>query len=205
MKFVDAIALLPTRRRTADGYLVAMARAARTGIQVYAGREVGRPDLAQVRVYRPEEEVFASDSLASYCHKPLTNDHPTVAVSAANWRTHAVGYVGDEVTREGDFVRIQMMISDAAAIAALDAGKAELSAGYSAQIVWGDGTAPDGSRYDAKQTSIRINHVALVSVGRAGANVRIDDGTTPFIDEREAAYRERAEYTRNAWKGPQHG
>jgi uncharacterized protein len=205
MNFVDAIALLPTRRRTADGYLVAMARAARSGIQIYAGREVGRADLAHVRVYRAPEEVFASDSLASYAHKPLTVEHPSVAVSAANWKEHSVGYIGDEVTREGEFVRVPLMLTDAAAIAALEAGKAELSAGYSAQIVWGDGTAPDGSKYDAKQTSIRINHVALVSAGRAGASVRIDDTTNPLIAARDAAYAAHGEYLRNAWKGPGHG
>ena len=48
-----------TRRRTSDGYLVAMGKAARTGIQIYSGSEVGRPDLAQVRVYRPADEVFS--------------------------------------------------------------------------------------------------------------------------------------------------
>jgi len=45
-------------RRTRDGYLVADARVARAGIQIYAGREVGRPDLDEVRVWRPEDEVF---------------------------------------------------------------------------------------------------------------------------------------------------
>ena len=45
-------------RTTADGYLVATPRIARTGIQIYNGAEVGRPEMPQVRIYRPPEEVF---------------------------------------------------------------------------------------------------------------------------------------------------
>jgi len=45
-------------KRTADGYLAAYARVARTGIQIYKGKELGRPDLGDVAVYRPASEVF---------------------------------------------------------------------------------------------------------------------------------------------------
>ena len=178
MQFFDAVQIADasTRRRTADGYLVAMARAARAGIQVYAGREVGRPDLAEVRVYRPADEVFSRDSLATYAHRPLTNDHPAEAVTPANWKTHAVGFVGDEVARDGEHVRIPLMLADAAAIAALEAGKRELSAGYICRLDWTSGTTPEGQAYDAVQRDIRINHVALVDAGRAGPAARIDDG-----------------------------
>ena len=34
-----------TRRRTSDGYLVAMARCVRSGIQLYSGRECGMADM----------------------------------------------------------------------------------------------------------------------------------------------------------------
>jgi hypothetical protein len=52
MQFTDAVTVAGTRRRD-DGYLVADARIARTGVQLYAGHEVGKPDMASVRVYRP--------------------------------------------------------------------------------------------------------------------------------------------------------
>ena len=55
-------------RITNDGYLVAMPRIARSGIQVYAGHEVCRPDLDRVRVYRPPEEVFHADAMLSLIH-----------------------------------------------------------------------------------------------------------------------------------------
>lgn len=176
MHFFDTVHLDASgRRRTADGYLVAMARAARSGIQIYRGVEVGRPDLRDVRVYRPPDEVFSRDSLSTYAHKPLTNEHPAEPVTAANWKDHAVGFVGDEIARDGEHVRIPLMLADAAAIDALEAGKRELSAGYSCRLVWEPGVTDTGEAYDAKQVEIRINHVAMVDAGRAGPSARIDD------------------------------
>ncbi|KSV69841.1 hypothetical protein D9M68_384920 [compost metagenome] len=76
MKFTDTAPIAGTRR-TADGYLVADVRTARTGIQLYTGREVGKPEMQSVKVYRSADQVFDKASLGSYAHKPVTNDHPT--------------------------------------------------------------------------------------------------------------------------------
>lgn len=175
MQFIDAAPIAGTRR-TSDGYLVADVRTARTGIQLYAGHEVGKPALSMARVYRPADQVFARDSLASYAHKPVTNDHPDEAVNASNWRDIAVGQIGDEIARDGEFVRVPLIVMDAAAIKAVDDGKRELSAGYTCDLKWDAGTTPDGEAYDAIQTDIRINHVAIVAAGRAGSQARIGDG-----------------------------
>src|SRR5690606_29290937 len=105
-------------------------------IQLYAGYEVGKPELPVVRVYRPSDEVFSKDALATYPHKPITNDHPAEPVSAENWKDHAVGFIGDEVARDGEFVRIPLMLADARAIADIEAGKRELSAGYTCELEW---------------------------------------------------------------------
>lgn len=168
-------ATLSEPRMTADGYLVADARIARVGIQVYAGSEVGKPEMAQVRVYRPEAEVFAADALASFAHRPVTNDHPPEAVSAKNWRKFSVGMTGDEVARDGAFVRIPMVLMDAGAIDAVKNGKRELSCGYTCDLKFEAGTTPSGEPYDAVQTAIRGNHLAIVSAGRAGSDCRIGD------------------------------
>lgn len=175
MQFVDAAPIAGTRR-TADGYLVAEVRTARTGIQDYAGHEVGKPDMAIVKVYRPADQVFSKDSMGSYAHKPITNDHPDQAVSAENWKDLAVGSIGDEIARDGDFVRIPLVVMDAAAIKLVEDGKRELSAGYTCDLAWETGTTPQGEKYDAIQKDIRINHVAIVQSGRAGSKARIGDG-----------------------------
>ena len=192
MKFLDTLTIDGTTRKTQDGYVVASALAARSGVQMYLGSEVGITDKAVVKVYRPAEEVFSNDSLSTYAHKPMTNDHPSEAVSAKNWKALAVGLVGDEVARDGEFVRVPLVLMDHAAIADLDAGKRELSAGYTCDLSIEAGLTPDGEAYDAIQRNIRINHVALVSKGRAGPKARIGDSagwgaipvTQTFKDER---------------------
>lgn len=174
MLFTDKIALSGTRR-TGDGYLVADARVARTGIQVYLGREVGRPELEQVRVYRAPEQVFADEAMASFAHRPVTNDHPPEAVNAQNWKRYSVGQTGDEVKQDGKFLRIPMVVMDQAAINDIEAGKSELSNGYGCDLDWTAGTTHEGEAYDAMQIRIRGNHVAIVKAGRAGPECRIGD------------------------------
>ena len=174
MKFTDAVSIAGTRRRE-DGYLVADARVARTGIQLYAGYEVGKPEMAVVRVYRPDAEVFSRDTLASFAHRPVTNDHPDEPVTADNWKRLAVGQTADEIARDGTFIRVPLMVADSAAIADIEGGKRELSAGYNCDLAFEAGQTAHGEAYDAIQKNIRANHVAIVQRGRAGSEVRIGD------------------------------
>jgi len=173
MQFVDAVEISGTKRR-ADGALLTDARVARIGIQMYAGHEVGKPELAMVRVLRSADEVFAPESIASYAHRPVTNDHPKEAVTSDNWRQHAVGNTADEVVRDGGRVRIPLMVSDGAAIADVESGKRQLSAGYTCDLDFTPGVSEFGA-FDAQQRNIRINHIAIVQRGRAGEDVRIGD------------------------------
>lgn len=175
-------------RITADGYMVADVRAARSGIQQYRGSEVGRPDLDVVNVWRPDEEVFKRDSLSSYAFKPVTIGHPPVSVTADNWRQLSVGNVGGEVARDGSHVRVSLLLMDGQAIGAVKDGLRELSMGYDVRLEFKDGETPDGQKYQAIQRDIRINHAALVERGRAGPTCRIGDKGNPDAKrEREPA------------------
>ena len=178
-------------RKTDEGYLVADAFTVRTGIQTYAGFEVGRPDLIAVKVYRPGEQVFAKDSVQSFVHVPVTNDHPNGFVDAENWRDLAVGEVSTDVLRDGERLKLSLIVKDASAISQVYSGKRELSAGYTCDLVWDAGETADGEAYDAVQTNIRANHVAIVGRGRAGPEFRIGDsqsaetwGAAPMTDEK---------------------
>ena len=170
----DAVALGDVRVND-SGYLEAFAHTARTGIQQYLGSEMGRPDLGVVNVYRDAADVFSHASLHSFEKVPVTVDHPPGGVSAANWKQVAVGTTGEEVLRDGERLKIGLKIMDAAAIEAVRSGKRELSVGYQTEIVWGDGVAPDGTPYQARQTKIVADHIAIVSAGRAGSTCRIGD------------------------------
>lgn len=174
-RFNDAATLAGTRK-TKDGYLVADVRCARTGIQVYAGYEVGKPDMAEVKVYRPAAEVFSRDAMASYAFRPATVGHPPEGVTADNWRKEAVGTTGGDITRDGGFVRVPLLLMDAGAIETVAAGTREISMGYDCRLDWTPGTTPDGQAYDAVQRDLRMNHLAIVERGRAGAECRVGDG-----------------------------
>lgn len=174
MQFTDAVTVAGTRR-TGDGYLIADAKAVRTGIQLYAGHEVGRPEMAVVRVYRSEEEVRSADSLRSFSHAPVTVDHPAEPVTADNWKKLAVGEVSTAATWDGNRISLPLILKDAGAIEAVNGGKRELSAGYTCDLLWEGGTTDDGQAFDAQQKNIRANHVAIVDRGRAGSECRIGD------------------------------
>lgn len=179
MQFTDTVTVAGTRRRD-DGYLVADARIARTGIQTYLGREVGKPDVSVVRVYRSGAEVFSDATLKSAAHRPVTNDHPPEMVTSANWKKYSVGQSADEVSGEGIFIRVPLMVSDETAIQDIEGGKRELSAGYTCDVDFTPGVTDAGEAYDAIQKNIRLNHIAIVARGRAGNEVRIGDGAAPW-------------------------
>ena len=194
MQLSDAL-ILDARRRNADGYMKVRARSARVGVYDYLGAEVdpeGKRFKAGdiVKVYRPAEEVFATDSLASFVAKPITDNHPAVPVNSRNWKDHARGTVFGAVDEDGarNYVSFDLAFMDAALIDAIDSGKRELSNGYSCDLAFEDGTAPDGTRYQAVQRNIRGNHVAVVDRGRAGPECRVNDGF-PACDANPAALR----------------
>lgn len=183
-RITDSVILNDSLTVTPSGYMEVAARTARTGIQQYLGRELGRPDLGVVNVYRDENEVFRKDSLQTFSKLPVTNEHPVTDVDATNWRELAVGVTGDEVLRDGEYLKIGIKITDADAVKSVMDGKRELSVGYTAEIVWQDGVAPDGMPYQAVQKNIQANHIAIVANGRAGAKARIGDswGAAPVQD-----------------------
>lgn len=178
MKFEQTFEMLDASAKmheTKDGYLVANPRIARTGIQLYQGHEVGRPDLKQVRVYRPESEVMDRAAVSSLAGKPVTIEHPDNPINSRNWKDFAVGYLGDEILRDGEFLRVPLHLMDAQAIEIVRGGRKQLSVGYSAVLQWGDGKTEDGESYDAIQTAIRANHVAITHTARGGDKLRMGD------------------------------
>jgi hypothetical protein len=189
MKLTD-FASLDAVRITDEGYLVANVRTARIGTQDYLGAELNRPDLDRVTVYRDESEVFLKSSLQTFGLLPVTDDHPADLVTADTARMVSVGTTNEEVLRDGEYLRIGIKLTDAATIRKVQDGKRELSVGYVSELVWGDGIAPDGTAYQARQTNIIGNHIAIVAAGRAGPLARIGDaiarwGASPITDEKD--------------------
>lgn len=178
MKFTDRLMFDASGiRRTKDGYAVVDARVARAGnVQEYFGYELGEPDRETIRVYRPATEVFKRDAIATYAGVPVTVGHPNAQVTADSWKDLAVGETGEDVLRDGEFVRVPLMLRDSKAIKAVEDGIRELSMGYDAKITMADGISPSGEPFDAIMSDFRMNHVALVKFARGGSELRIGDG-----------------------------
>lgn len=172
---------LDAPRRTSDGYLAVRARAARAGVYSYTGQEVdprnehGLRDEASVNVLRDEATVFDKKAVHSFIGKPITNDHPTAAVNSANWRDHARGVVMGAQWQEGGYLAFDLLLTDQAAIDAVQNGKRQLSNGYEAILEFGDFTSTDGVKCPARQAAVKGNHVAIVDRGRAGEACAISD------------------------------
>lgn len=167
------------REYTDEGFLKVPGRVARTGIQEYLARELGLDGDPNriVRVYRPPEEVFNDTSLGTYDGATVTNDHPKELVTSKNYKSVSVGEVRGAGRRDGDFVVCDLIIKDQKTIDDINAGKCELSAGYTAEYVHGPGTTADGQDYEYTQRNIIINHQAVVSKARAGGIARVFDHT----------------------------
>jgi hypothetical protein len=152
---------------TADGYLTALPRVARTGIQLYRGSELGVKDKGVVRIFRPEDEVFNKDS-ARVVRGQAVHGQPSAGDGQLQEleEVFSAGDAGDEVLRDGEFIRVPMMLRDAATIGKVKAGKVQLSVGYGCEIDWTPGTTPTGEAYDGRQTGIRVNHIAVVDAAR---------------------------------------
>jgi len=185
VQLTDTLDAASTARICRDGSLVAEVYAARTGLQDYLGREIdpnneqGLRDAGVVKVYRPESEVFKTDSLATYADAVVTIDHPQGIVDAGNWKRLGVGETGNDVVRDGQRVRVPLIVRDAAAVKAASTTHRQVSMGYQTRLVFPtDGKHPDGTECAAYQTDIAINHLAFVPAARGGAELRIIDERT---------------------------
>ena len=184
-------------KREPEGYLLCLnVPVARTGTQEYMPNELGLTGNEQltmnneqfhaeagdglIRVFRPEEEVFSPETIASFEGMTVTNDHPPEGVDIGNIRALQKGHVHN-VRRgsgeESDLLLADLIITDPKLIRLiLEEGKREISCGYTYEL------CEENGRY--LQRKIRGNHVAVVDAGRAGPRVSIKDHNKPAIERR---------------------
>lgn len=151
---------------TKEGYLIDHPVVTRIGIFEYHN-----PDGSVRKEFRPPEEVFSDDSLASYVGKPVIITHDAGYVTKDNVTDEEIGTILEPGYRDGDKVRAKIVIHDVDSMK--ESGLKELSLGYNLDI---DNTPGEynGEHYDAVQRNIRINHLALVAEARAGDSARLN-------------------------------
>ena len=159
--------------KTDEGFVRDAPIIGRTGILEY--RNV---DGSIRREYRPPEEAFNVDSLASIRGKPITQLHHGLVTSANYFNSHPVGTVISDGRQDGNNIRADVVIYS------LDTKDRELSLGYETELEETPGVTPEGEHYDAIQRNIRYNHLAIVPRGRAG-NARLNMDGNQSIEEVE--------------------
>lgn len=181
---------LDRAKRTGAGGARVPASISRTGVQTYTDQH-GRV----VREYRPPEAVFAQESLDTLGSIPVTEGHPPMGVNPMNHRELSVGHVSDapparrkDVSGPLEWLETAVVLSDGDTLRKVETGElVEVSMGYLAEVIDQPGVTPDGQHYDAMQTNIRFNHLALLPDGHAragsGARLRLDGNqeTTPMF------------------------
>ena len=181
------------------GFLIDQPVVARIGLQVYQTPQGER------REFRPASEVFNSDSMATYVGKPVTLGHVNVTSDNAKEVTVGSTTGSPFRTWDGDdystTLQCPLTVFDKNAITKAMVGDAsEISVGYTSIDIersgWGNNKtgeyffdddpevsvktdamddSGDWVKFDALQTTIRVNHIALVFRGRAGiAKLNLD-------------------------------
>ena len=159
-------------------------RMLRSGIQLYTRDEVPEELLKELpaekrsqkvfRVYRRPEAIVKH--LKDFNYIPLANNHPDVDITPDNRKEYEVGRAGGlaglVTLKDGNvYVENDLIFDDRAAYNEYVNGKRELSIGL--QAVWVVSDSPD---YDFEVPDFtNVNHVALVTRGRAGHEAKVMD------------------------------
>lgn len=160
-----------------NGWIDVPGVATRVGVFEYAdGNGTIRREL------RAPDHVFEAASVRSLRGVPFTNDHPMAPLDSTNTRQYQVGTVLDAKPRD-DVLEVGLRVTDAGTVQAIRGGKVELSGGYTTELDESPGEH-DGIPYDAIQTEIRYNHLALVDKGRAGPVARLHLDSAAAVQHR---------------------
>lgn len=172
---------VPTERKFKDtGQMIAPCTIARVGVMEYLAKDCGdlfsdREPNSIVKVMTTEAALFDTATIESARSAPVTIGHPAEDVTVHNAKDLMKGTLEGLPTRLDDSLSATVVLNDADAISIVQEQADELSIGQTCDLVLAD----EASEWDAEKINIRINHVAIVSKGRAGS-ARINDGVMMF-------------------------
>jgi hypothetical protein len=175
-----------TRRIDENGYLhVADCNLSKAQVRRYTGDELQRMTdeplgLDGGKLYgmlcSPEELAKAAPSFNGMplleVHKPVSAE---MLASDDDLKKSVVGAVGTDVRFVHPYLKGTIIVHDQSAIDGIEKDeKRELSSGYRMTPKMTPGTY-EGEAYDGVMKDIGANHVALVTEGRAGSDVTVND------------------------------
>ena len=173
MQRFDQVTFAATK--TAEGFIRDTPIVGRAGILLYRNA-----DGSERREYRPPEEAFRADSLASLMGKPITIGHKAFVTAGNAAQVAPVGSVLSAGRQDGNNIVADIVVYN------LDTDARELSCGYTLDLDETPGTTPEGEHYDAIQRNIVYNHLAICNRGRAGVARLNMDGEQVIDDEEDS-------------------
>ena len=183
MQRFDQVTFAATK--TAEGFIRDTPIVGRTGILVYRNA-----DGTERKEYRPPDEAFKADSLASLMGKPITIGHKAFVTAGNAAQVAPVGSVLSAGRQDGNNIIADIVIYN------LDTSARELSCGYTLDLDETPGTTPEGEHYDAIQRNIVYNHLAICNHGRAGVARLNMDGEQVIDEEEQKEDKKMAEMTK---------
>ena len=165
------------REKDANGFLhVKNCHCTKVQIAQYLGCEISKDLIADkvYNVFRPEEELNKAETIQSLNGVPLQLEHHDDTAERPAQYTR-IGATGTDAVFEYPYLSNSLHFFNQKAIDLIESGeKCELSIGYDCEIHKEAGEF-EGVPYDFVQRNIKIQHVALVECGRAGADVKVSD------------------------------
>jgi hypothetical protein len=177
-----------SRTVDADGRLhVDKSHISKAAINPYYGREIpqweelGLKPGQVYKLYRDPAEL--AKSAPTFARLPILKEHIPVTVDSPR-PDLVIGAIGSNVEFNAPYLDADLVFWDATAIAGIETDAVrELSCSYRYVADMTPGNV-NGEPYDGRMTEIMGNHLALVEVGRAGADVYVSD-SNPFTETTE--------------------
>lgn len=179
MIITDKMMLDSARHIDSNGYMhVDVSNITKEQVVPYLGssipewKELGLEADKVYQIYRPAEEI--EKAVSTFNGLPLLLDHWEIDAENVP-KDKVVGSLGTDAHWDAPYLKNSLIITDAQAIKAVeDRSFSEISASYACDIDMTGGMF-DGVSYDGSMHNILGNHVALVSEGRAGHDVKVAD------------------------------
>ena len=170
----------PKWSKTPEGWLRCRARILAERVMPYTADELigalppNFPTDEEILMAVTKEAMTDPDAIRSLEGVPIVGgDHHWL--DGENTKQFAIGAVAGTPKMDGDYLVCDLLVTFPEAIRAIEAGElGEISAAYVAEATYEPGLL-NGQRYDAQQTALRFNHLAIIppGYGRAGEDVKI--------------------------------
>lgn len=178
MKIINQIFEKPQWRKTEDGFLRCKARVLAERVMGYNKDELGEDvpgDLPEkIKMLVPKDEIINPEALKTLEGIPIVvGTHQWL--NPDNTALYQMGQVSGSPRLDGDYLEVDLLITNPKAIEAIESKQVEeVSGGYRAKAVFEPGQF-GLENYDAKQTDLAWNHIAIIPAGngRGGADIRV--------------------------------